>query len=125
MGDAMKMENCFRDDHGERTAMQSAAFVTAVIVCCVFAVFFSAFHFVRAAGNCDLVLDEKINPNTACAGGLIRLPNVGPSRAMAIIEYRNSCDEAQKAFKTGTDLQKIKGIGPKTVESITPWLCFE
>jgi len=121
----MKMENCFRNDHGERTDMQSTAFVTAVIVCCVFAVFFSAFHFVRAAGNCDFVLDEKINPNTACAGSLIRLPNVGPSRAMAIIEYRNSCDEAQKAFKTGADLQKIKGIGPKTVESVTPWLCFE
>ncbi len=121
----MKMENVLRDDHGERTAMQSAAFVTAVIVCCVFAVFFSALHFVRAAGNCDFVLDEKINPNTACTGSLIRLPNVGPSRAMAIIEYRSSCDAAERAFETGADLQKIKGIGPKTVESITPWLCFE
>ncbi len=70
---------------------------------------------------------EKINPNEAPLGSLMRLPGVGLTRARAIVDHRNRpADQSapRPAFADGQDLQRIKGFGPATVEDILPWLQF-
>ena len=68
---------------------------------------------------------QKINPNTAPAGSLIRLSGIGPSRVFDIIQYREKYAESGPVFSRPGDLQVIHGIGPKTVGKIQPWLTFE
>jgi competence protein ComEA len=65
----------------------------------------------------------KLNPNTACAGELAELPSISGKKAQAIIDYRVSVN-AGKAFENADDLEKVKGIGKKTVEKIRPWIEF-
>lgn len=55
-----------------------------------------------------------VNLNTATQAELESLPGIGPSKARAIIEYR----EAHGPFRRAEDLQDVKGIGPKTWEAL-------
>jgi comEA protein len=55
-----------------------------------------------------------ININSATETELDGLPGIGPSKARAIAEYRQS----QGGFKSIDDLQKVKGIGPATLEKL-------
>ncbi|MEH7443137.1 helix-hairpin-helix domain-containing protein [Bacillus sp. JJ1122] len=57
---------------------------------------------------------QKINLNTAAASELETLPGIGPSKAEAIIEYR----ETIGLYKTIEDLKNISGIGDKTFEKL-------
>ncbi|MEW6299236.1 MAG: ComEA family DNA-binding protein [Thermodesulfobacteriota bacterium] len=57
---------------------------------------------------------EKVNINTADKAALEALPGIGPAKADAIIEYRQKTGE----FKTVSDLEKVPGIGEKTVEQL-------
>lgn len=59
-----------------------------------------------------------VNINKASATELLQLPGVGPSKAAAIIEYR----EQNGGFSTKEDLKKISGIGEKTYEKLEPFL---
>jgi competence protein ComEA len=72
-------------------------------------------------------LSAAVNPNDAPIGSLIRLPGVGPSRANAIIGYRErfAAENGRRAFESPADLTKVKGIGPKTAEKMGPWLEFD
>ena len=72
-------------------------------------------------------LKSGVNPNDAPAGSLMRLPGVGPSRANAIISYRErfEAENGRRAFESPADLTKVKGIGPKTAEKMGPWLDFD
>lgn len=63
---------------------------------------------------------EKIDPNTASSASLQRLPGIGPSRANAIIEYRNS--QPKPALATAGDLAKVRGIGGETARRIAPFM---
>lgn len=63
---------------------------------------------------------ERIDPNTAEAPSLRRLPGVGPTRAEAIVYYRRS--RGPKAFRSAADLQNVPGVGPDTVRKIAPFL---
>ena len=55
------------------------------------------------------------NPKKAhIVGGLRQIPGIGPANYKTIIADR----EEHGAFKSWNDLQRIKGIGPKTVEKI-------
>ncbi|WP_040207914.1 helix-hairpin-helix domain-containing protein [Neobacillus jeddahensis] len=56
----------------------------------------------------------KININKADVQELQNLPGVGPAKAEAIIEYRNTSGP----FKTIEDLKNISGIGEKTFEKL-------
>ncbi|HKJ22320.1 MAG TPA: helix-hairpin-helix domain-containing protein [Gammaproteobacteria bacterium] len=57
---------------------------------------------------------EPVDLNTADAHTLaVALKGIGPSKAKAIIAYR----ELHGPFKSVDDLQSVKGIGAKTVES--------
>jgi len=105
--------------------IQSFAFVISVClaVCCSFG-FISSFE----KSQCKIELENKINPNDAPIESLVRLPALGPGRAGAIVTYRdnfNGKNAEDRAFQNCDDLQKVKGIGPNTVQNISEWLRFE
>jgi competence protein ComEA len=57
--------------------------------------------------------NSKININTAPAKELMQLKGVGPKKAAAIIEFR----ETRGLFDKPEDIVKVSGIGPKTFEA--------
>lgn len=59
----------------------------------------------------------KVDINGADAEELDELPEVGPSTAEAIIEYRR----ANGAFTAVEELEEVPGIGPATIEKIEPF----
>ena len=110
--------------------IQSFAFVIGVCVAACFSWGFVSdlAGFEPALGRCEIELESRVNPNEAPLASLVRLPNVGIVRAEAIIEYRRGSggeDGESQAFQNCDDLRKISGIGPKTVQNISPWLKFE
>ncbi len=62
-----------------------------------------------------------LNINTATQAQLESLPQVGPATAKAIIAWR----ETHGAFRTLSDLDKVRGIGPRTIEKLRPLIRFE
>ena len=68
---------------------------------------------------------ERINPNTAPAASLVRLPGIGKARALDIIHFRQTNGEGGPVFKNAHDMEQIRGIGPVTAEKLAPWLTFE
>lgn len=66
-------------------------------------------------------IQKLINVNTATAAELELLPGVGPVMAGRIIEDR----QTNGPFRTPADLDRVKGIGPKTLEKLTPLVRFE
>ncbi len=56
----------------------------------------------------------KININSATAAELDSLSGIGPTKAQAIIDYRNQ----NGPFRTIDDLLNVPGIGPKTLDTI-------
>jgi competence protein ComEA len=72
-------------------------------------------------------LDDQLDPNTATAADLSALPNLGPAMARRIIEDREQFQKNhpnEASYKKIDDLQRIKGIGPATVENLRPYLRF-
>lgn len=72
-----------------------------------------------------IVLNEDIetkivNINTADVSQLTNLPSIGESKALKIIEYRNSFGK----FKTIDDLKNISGIGDSIIEKIKNYITF-
>ncbi|AMV24532.1 ComE operon protein 1 [Gemmata sp. SH-PL17] len=61
--------------------------------------------------------EAPINVNTAQHEELQRLPSIGPVIAQAIIAHRT-----QSPFQTVNDLDKVKGIGPKTLDKLRPFV---
>lgn len=57
---------------------------------------------------------RRININTATQAELELLPDIGPATARRIIAYRAS----HGAFKTIDDLDKVEGIGAKTLDKV-------
>jgi DNA uptake protein ComE-like DNA-binding protein len=74
-----------------------------------------------------LTLPRRMDPNTASALELTRIPNLAEALAQKIIEYR----EARKAvaedgivFRQPEDLTHIVGLKQKTLEQFLPYLEF-
>ena len=61
---------------------------------------------------------ETIDPNVAVAEEMDRLPGVGPSRALRIVQER----EENGPFSSVEDLARVSGIGPGSVERLRPYL---
>lgn len=63
----------------------------------------------------------RVPVNTAERGELEALPGVGPSLAHAIADHR----AAHGPFASVDALQDVRGIGPKTVARLRPWVRFD
>jgi len=59
---------------------------------------------------------KLVNINTADAGQLVSLPQVGPKMAQRILDFRKSNGN----FKRTQDLMKVKGIGEKVFAKLQP-----
>ncbi len=65
----------------------------------------------------------RLDPNRATVDELQLLPRIGPKIAERIVAYRESVTDPP-AFRTAEDLDKVKFIGPVTVERLRPLLRF-
>ncbi|MEM9066250.1 MAG: helix-hairpin-helix domain-containing protein [Planctomycetota bacterium] len=61
-----------------------------------------------------------IDPNVDGADRLQLLPGIGPELSAGIIQER----ESGGPFTSAEDLERVTGIGPRTVERIAPLLTF-
>ena len=59
-----------------------------------------------------------VDINSAGWPELAQLPQIGETLARRIVESR----EAEGPFRDHDDLQRVRGIGPKTLEGIQPYL---
>jgi competence ComEA-like helix-hairpin-helix protein len=66
---------------------------------------------------------QRVNPNSAGLAELVRLRGIGIKRAGEIIAYRDRL--GPNAFRQAKDLQEVRGIGPRTLQAISPWLVFD
>ncbi|MBE0536326.1 MAG: ComEA family DNA-binding protein [Phycisphaerae bacterium] len=104
---------------------QYRGFVLAAAVCGVLGAVCSGVFLCRVGADPLEIGPELINPNTADAASLARLPNIGPKRAQAIVAYRQNATGQAAAFRRAEDMEKVSGIGPKTVDRMRPWLIFD
>lgn len=112
----------------KQNKIQSFGFVIAACICVLLSVVFTASNISKSGQKCEIQTDSKINPNSAPVASLMRLPGIGIVRAGAIVALRDSLiakDGQSRVFKTADDLQKVRGIGPKTTKNISEWLKFE
>ena len=67
-----------------------------------------------------LLFGGRLDPNHASRRELMLLPGIGPARAAAI-----TAERMQRAFRSIEELDRVPGIGPKTLEKLRPWLQIE
>ena len=116
--------------YSEDPGIGKGGFAVAICFCVLFCVVFSVPVLTGAgeSAKIDLQIQSRINPNTAPPASLVRLPGIGRSRAAAIVAYRNNFrqqDGRVLAFASANDLERVKGIGPKTAEKIKELLIFD
>ena len=74
-----------------------------------------------STGSEEILLSTShININNATQAELESLPGIGPAKAQAIIEYR----QQNGPFLSLNDLGKVKGIGPKNLETLKNSITF-
>jgi DNA uptake protein ComE-like DNA-binding protein len=103
--------------------VQSFAFCLALTAAALISAGFAVSSFRGIRQPREIRLESRINPNYAPQASLRRLPGVGYGRAEAIENC--SKENNNRAFENCNDLQKVKGIGPKTAADICEWLKFE
>jgi competence protein ComEA len=72
---------------------------------------------VEKHGRTRPALHGVLNLNNADAATLELLPGIGPTKADRIVEWRHA-----HPFKRVEELDKVKGIGRKTVQRLRPFL---
>ena len=109
----------------EIIAMRKMNVVTSL--CCLILMFVSlntGFAVERTAADSGgpaasgTIINAKIDINSADAEMLTALPGVGPKTATRIYDYR----KANGPFRSVDDLLNIKGIGPKVLEKLKPFV---
>lgn len=63
---------------------------------------------------------ERIDPNTASADELDRLPKIGPALAKRIVDWR----ESNGRFETMGDFDQVPGVGPALLRDAGPYLAL-
>lgn len=71
-----------------------------------------------SSSSSKLAPGTKININTASAEELDKLPEIGPVKAQAIVDYR----KANGPFKSPEDIEKVKGIKAGTFAKIKDFI---
>ncbi|WP_330937856.1 helix-hairpin-helix domain-containing protein [Bacillus licheniformis] len=74
----------------------------------------AADSFSKAGSRADGASVDIVNINTASSEELQAIPGIGPSKAEAVIEYR----EENGPFHTVEDITNVSGIGEKSFERI-------
>jgi competence protein ComEA len=69
----------------------------------------------------ELQPGTKININSANVDELQKIPGIGPSKANAIIKYR----ETNGPYKEIQELDDVPGIGPAMIGQMEPWVSIE
>jgi competence protein ComEA len=64
-----------------------------------------------------LLFGQPLDLNHADSLALESLPGIGPRRASAILETRS-----RRPFRDTSDLVRVNGIVPKTLEKLEPWI---
>ena len=106
--------------------------VPRLLVLCWFAV---AACFILVAWKTRIaplnVSSMQVDPNSAPWWEMTILPEIGPSLARRIVDYRESQRAEnrplghRKVFESADDLDPIAGIGPKTIAGLSPLLRFD
>jgi competence protein ComEA len=65
-----------------------------------------------------VAIDFKIDVNTADWVELTLMPGIGPELARRIVADR----DAKGPFRQANDLRRVRGIGPKTLDGMRPYL---
>ena len=112
-----------KQDKEKESRICVSAFLIAIAISALLAVCFASPCLSGSSRQGTVVLQSRINPNHADISSLTRLPGIGTVKATAIAAYRDNTNSTP--FTNAQDLQKIKGVGPKTVEKISQWLTFE
>jgi len=68
---------------------------------------------VPQSGPARLLFGAALDPNRADPATLEVLPGIGPARAAAIVTTR-----CERAFASVSDLRRVPGVGPHTIERI-------
>jgi competence protein ComEA len=68
-----------------------------------------------------LVFGLPLPLNRVGEDALAALPGIGPSKAAAIVSDR----QAKGPFSSVADLQRVRGIGPKTLKALAPFLTVD
>ena len=74
-----------------------------------------------ARGSISESAEKRLELNTATASQLETLPRIGPKMAIRILEYR----EAHGPFRRVQDLERVRGIGKKTLALLEPLVYIE
>ena len=68
-----------------------------------------------------LVFGQSLNINKAPIQHLVSLPSIGEQRAKDIVSHRTNFGDFEKL----EDLDAVRGIGPKTLEKLQPYIVME
>ncbi|GGR59707.1 competence protein ComEA [Deinococcus seoulensis] len=69
-----------------------------------------------ATASVQPLISGRVNLNTATPEQLEALPKVGPSLAAKLI--------AGRPYRSLADLDRVKGVGPSTLKTLTPLVSF-
>ncbi len=112
----------------EQSGIELFALVIAVWMGVLLSAGFEAPWLWRCGESGEITAERRINPNDAPVGSLVRLPGIGISKANSIVAYREGVvgqGRGGRAFEDCQDLQKVRGIGPKTVVGMCAFLRFD
>lgn len=76
---------------------------------------------VTAPGRARTTAEQPINLNRADRSLLMTLPEIGETRAQAIIAYR----ETHGPFQTIEELAAVEGVGAGILELVREYVCVE
>ncbi len=141
-GDSESSGTASADDHGEPSPVEESAEDAEVLgtttrdrvvlgTLVTVALLLAAWQWARLSGwgnepveierQTPLFFEFKLDPNEATWVELMQLEGIGEVLARRIVEDR----EANGPFASVDDMQRVSGIGAKTVEKMRPWLAID